>query len=63
MRVAIVQDLYRIIVNINVCTDLSCLKVKVPLIFLGTVGFSALRDGRLAVLKNSRTNYTVDRWF
>ena len=28
------------------CTDFEMLKVKVPIIFLGTVGFSLRRDGR-----------------
>ena len=28
------------------CTDFEMLKVKVPVIFLGTVGFSLRRDGR-----------------
>ena len=37
MIVAILQDLYRIIVNINVCTDFELLEAKVPFIFLGTV--------------------------
>ena len=38
MRVAIVYALYRIMVNIKVCTDFELLEVKVPLIFLGTEG-------------------------
>jgi hypothetical protein len=33
-------------VDIDVCTDFKLLEVKVPLIFLGMVGFSARRDGR-----------------
>lgn len=51
MRVAIVQDLYRIIADINMCTDFELLEVKVPLIFLDMVGFSALRaDVKLCFL-------------
>ncbi len=46
MKVAIVQDLYSLMVNINLRTDFELLEVKVSLIFLGTVGFSARRDGR-----------------
>ena len=39
----------RLIQNIGdvyVCTDFEILEVKVPIIFLGTVGFSLRRDGR-----------------
>ena len=43
-RLAIAHEL--IIVSINVCTDFELLKVKVPLKFLGTVGFSLRREGR-----------------
>jgi len=32
-----------------VCTEFKMLKVKVPIIFLGTVGFSPHRDGRYIV--------------
>ena len=62
MRVAIAQDLYSIIVNINVCTDFELLKVKVPLIFLGMVGFSARRDGRYVLegLEEIRSHPRLD---
>jgi hypothetical protein len=40
------HDLYKNIGDIYVCTDFEILKVKVPIIFLGTVGFSLRRDGR-----------------
>jgi hypothetical protein len=38
--------LYKTIRNIDVCTESELLKVKVLIIFLGTVGFSLRRDGR-----------------
>jgi hypothetical protein len=31
---------------IKVCTDFKILEVKVPIVFFGTQGFSARRDGR-----------------
>ena len=40
------HDLYKNIRDIDVCTEFEMLKVKVPIIFLGTVGFSPRRDGR-----------------
>jgi hypothetical protein len=40
------HDLYKNIGDIYVCTDFKILKVKVPIIFLGPVGFSLRRDGR-----------------
>ena len=40
------HDLYKNIVDIDVCIEFEMLKVKVPIIFLGTVGFSLPRDGR-----------------
>ena len=40
------HDLYKIVGDIYVYTDFKILKVKVPVIFLGTVGFSLRRDGR-----------------
>jgi hypothetical protein len=39
-------DLYKIIRTLDVCIEFELLKAKVPVIFLGTVGFSARRDGR-----------------
>ena len=45
LRVATAHDLYRIMLTINVYTDFELLEVKVPLIFLGTVGFSPRGDG------------------
>ena len=38
--------MYRTIANINVCAEIKLLKVKVPLICLGTQGVSARREGR-----------------
>jgi len=32
--------------DIDVCTEFKMLKVKVPINFLGTVGFSQRREGR-----------------
>ena len=43
---ATVHDLYRTMGNIDVCTESELLEVKVPIVFLGTVGFSPPRDGR-----------------
>jgi hypothetical protein len=39
-------DLYKIIGNVDVCIEFELLEVKVPIIFLGTVGFSLHREGR-----------------
>jgi hypothetical protein len=44
--VATEYDLYKIIGTLDVCIEFKLLKVKVPVIFLGTVGFSARRDRR-----------------
>jgi hypothetical protein len=44
--VATEHDSYKIIGDVDVCTEFEMLKVKVPIIFLGTVGFSLPRDGR-----------------
>jgi hypothetical protein len=38
--------LYKNMGDIDVCEDFEILKVKVPIIFLGTVGFSLRREGR-----------------
>jgi hypothetical protein len=43
--VATGYNLYRTIGNINVYTESELLEVKVPLDFLGTVGFSLRREG------------------
>ena len=40
------RDLYKIIGDVGVCTRFDLLKVKVPIIFLGMVGFSPRRDRR-----------------
>jgi hypothetical protein len=39
-------NLQKIIRDIEVCIDFKILKVKVPIVFFGTQGFSARRDGR-----------------
>jgi hypothetical protein len=44
--VATEHDLYQNIGDIDVCIEFEVVKVKVPIIFLGTVGFSLRRDGR-----------------
>jgi hypothetical protein len=44
--VATEHNLYKTIRNIYVCIEFELLKVKVPSVFLGTVGFSLRRDGR-----------------
>jgi hypothetical protein len=51
LGVAIAHDLYRTIGNTDVCTESELLKVKVPIVFLSTVGFSPPRgDVSLCVL-------------
>jgi hypothetical protein len=44
--VATAHDFYRTVGNIDVCTESELLEVNVPIVFLGTVGFSPRRDGR-----------------
>jgi hypothetical protein len=44
--VATEHDLCKNMGDIDACTDFEMLKFKVPIIFLGTVGFSLRRDGR-----------------
>jgi hypothetical protein len=44
-RVATEQDLFKTIGNIGVCIEFELLKVKVPIVFLGIVGFSPPREG------------------
>jgi hypothetical protein len=47
MAVEIIEpDLYKEIRDINVCKELKVLKGKVPVEFLGTMGFLARREGR-----------------
>jgi hypothetical protein len=55
--VATEHDTYKIIRIINVCRGSELLKVKVPVVFLGTVGFSLRRDGRYM----QRTNISFAR--
>ena len=43
---AIAYDLYKTIGNIDICIKSELLEVKVPIVFLGTVGFSLYREGR-----------------
>jgi hypothetical protein len=44
--VAIKHSVLKIIRDIKVCTDFKMLQVKVPIIFFGTLVFSARRDRR-----------------
>jgi hypothetical protein len=44
------HDLYRTIGNHDVCTEFELLEVKVPIIFLGTMGFLATQEGTLVML-------------
>jgi hypothetical protein len=46
LAVATECRLYKNIGDVDVCTEFEVIKVKVPIIFLGTVGFSLPRDGR-----------------
>ena len=45
LGLAMEHNLLNIIIDIRVCTGFKTLKVKVPIIFFGTQGFSAHRDG------------------
>ena len=45
LKVVIAYDLYKIIVNANMCAEFKLLKIKVPLIFSSMVGFPRPRDG------------------
>jgi hypothetical protein len=44
--VAMERDVYKEIGDIDVCIKFEMLKIKVPITFLGTVGFSPRREGR-----------------
>ena len=46
LGIAIALNLYKVIVNINVCTEFELFEIEVPLNFLGPVGFSTRREGR-----------------
>ena len=50
MGVAIESNLKENIRDIKVCTYFTILKVKVPIIFSGTEGFPARRDGRYSMI-------------
>jgi hypothetical protein len=47
--VATERDLHKNIGDVDVYTQFEMLKVKVPIIFLGTVGFSPPREGHYRV--------------
>jgi hypothetical protein len=38
-------DLYKILGDVDMCKEFDMFKVKVPIIFFGTVGFSPCMDG------------------
>jgi hypothetical protein len=40
------HDLYKILGDIDMCREFNMFKVKVHVIFFGTVGFSLRREGR-----------------
>jgi hypothetical protein len=40
------HKLYKNIGDTDMCTNFEMLEVKVPIVFLGTVGFSPPREGR-----------------
>jgi hypothetical protein len=44
--VALTHDLYRTMGNIDVCIEPELLEIIVPIVFLGMVSFSLLREGR-----------------
>jgi hypothetical protein len=44
--VATEHNLCKNIEDVDMCIEFEILKVKVPIIFLGTVGFSPPREGR-----------------
>jgi hypothetical protein len=48
--VAIAYNLYVTIGDSNACTEFKLLKVKVPIVFLGTEGFLPCRDGSYPIL-------------
>jgi len=49
--------------GIGVCKEFEMLKVKVPIIFLGTEGFSPRRDGhKLAVFRTAVATCLGGRW-
>jgi hypothetical protein len=54
---SIAHKLYRTIANIDVCIESELVEVKVPLIFLGTVGFSLCREGRYMLFKRLNSVY------
>ncbi len=43
------HNLYKNMVDVNVCIETNIYNVKVPIIFLGIVGFSLPREGRLVL--------------
>ncbi len=54
------HDLYKIMGNICVCIEFELLKVKVPSVFLGTVGFSPPGEGRYLFTLNPSPLYKIE---
>lgn len=48
---AMEHDLYQKIRDIDVCIEFEMLRVEVPIIFLGTVGFLPPKEGRQWILQ------------
>lgn len=51
LGVATGHDLYKKIGDFDMCIEFEIFKVKVPINFLGTVGFSLRREGRVLIMK------------
>lgn len=55
-------DLYKVSRTLNVCIDFELLKVKVSVIFLGTVGFLACRDERSLYCQTDHVVLIKGKW-
>jgi hypothetical protein len=51
LKIVIVYNVYRIVVNIDVCMESALREFNVPPICLGTEGVSPHREGRYILLK------------
>jgi hypothetical protein len=56
------HDLYKNMGDIDVCIEFDMFEVKVPIIFLGTVGFSLRREGRYTYVVGQDLNYVRKVW-
>jgi hypothetical protein len=61
--VAIEYYLYTNFRDVNIYRELDMFEVKVHIIFLGTVGFSPLREGRYSNFRICRTKNTIPSVF